>query len=67
MQSGQVSQCNTYVREVSFFFHLFIYFLFFEEAAHERAHHSQQTPIKCIKENDFGFLVCFEGTNGKMS
>lgn len=38
----------------------------FEEAADERAHHSHQPPIKCIKGNVFGFMVCFEGTNGKM-
>lgn len=40
---------------------------FFEEAADERAHHSHQTPIRCIKGNVFGFMVCFEGTSGKMS
>lgn len=39
---------------------------FFEEAADERAHHSHQNPIKCIKGNVFGFMVCFEGTSGKM-
>lgn len=33
---------------------------FSEGAADERAHHSCQIPIKCIKGNLFGFLACFE-------
>ena len=63
----QANLLEQYLRTRGFLFLSSFYVHPFLKKQQMKAHHSHQTPIKCVKGNVSSFTVCFEGISGKMS